>query len=246
MKQSTLMLFLTAIIIAVVGYGKYVSDNVMKSATTVYEDRLVPQTQLSTRFDYYGTTIKDNFSSDIIENIDSLLAHEPEIKEQRRYTDSIWVAYKSTYLTPEETALVGKTDMLMNEADSYTDMLLLKAKTQPELVNDLVKSGELKRKVSLVLDNLNELIELQTKVGKEETDKMEGILKHFNNFMIGVLSLALIMAGSIIYPIIRDRNSNKVEEKPTKTTTRTKTITKKPTTKRTTTKKPTTKRTIKK
>ena len=245
MKQSTLMIILTAIIIAVVGYGKYVSKNVMESATTVYEDRLVPQTQLSTRFDYYGTTIKDNFSSDIIENIDSLLAHEPEIREQKRYTDSVWVAYKSTYLTPEETALVGKTDMLMNEADSYTDMLLTKAKTQPELINDLVKSGELKRKVSLVLDNLNELIELQTRVGKEETDKMADILEQFNNFMIGTLSLALIMLGSIIYPMIRDRKTNKVEEKPTKTT-RSKTTTKKPTTKRTTTKKPTTKRTIKK
>lgn len=246
MKQSTLMFILTAIIIAVVLYGKYVSDNVIKSAATVYEDRLVPQLQLSTRFDYYGTTIKDNFSSDFIENIDSLLAHESEIMEQRKYTDSIWVAYKSTYLTPEETVLVGKTDMLMDDADSYTDMLLEKAKTQPEIMNDIIKSGELKRKVSLVLNNLNKLIELQTKVGKDETDKMRTILKHFNNFMVGVLSLALIMLGSIIYPMIRDRKSNKVEEKPTKVTTRTKTTTKKPTTKRTTTKKPTTKRTIKK
>ena len=238
------MIILTAIIIAVVGYGKYVSDKVMKSATTVYEDRLVPQTQLSTRFDYYGTTIKDNFSSDFIENIDSLLAHEPEILSQRKYTDSVWVVYKSTYLTPEETALVGKTDMLMNEADSYTDMLLTKAKTQPELVNDLVKSGELKRKVSLVLDNLNELIELQTRVGKEETDKMSGILTQFNNFMIGVLSLALIMLGSIVYPMIRDRKKGNTEDKPVKVTTtkpRGRT-TKKPTT----TKKPITKRTTKK
>ena len=244
MKQSTLMLILTAIIIAVVGYGKYVSDNVMRSATTVYEDRLVPQTQLSTRFDYYGTTIKDNFSSDFIESIDSLLNHESEILSQRKYTDSVWVAYKSTYLTPEETALVGKTDMLMNEADSYTDMLLTKAKTQPELVNDLVKSGELKRKVSLVLDNLNELIELQTRVGKEETDKMSGILTQFNNFMIGVLSLALIMLGSIVYPMIRDRKKGNTEDKPVKVTTT------KPrgrtTKKTTTTKKPTTKKTTKK
>ena len=244
MKQSTLMIILTAIIIAVVGYGKYVSDKVMKSATTVYEDRLVPQTQLSTRFDYYGTTIKDNFSSDFIENIDSLLNHESEILSQRKYTDSVWVAYKSTYLTPEETALVGKTDMLMNEADSYTDMLLTKAKTQPELVNDLVKSGELKRKVSLVLDNLNELIELQTRVGKEETDKMSGTLTQFNNFMVGVLSLALIMLGSIFYPMIRDRKKGNTEDKPIKTTTtkpRGRT-TKKPTTKKTVTKRTTTKK----
>jgi len=225
MKQNVLMIILTTIILAVVGYGKYVEKSVMDSATTIYEDRLVPQTQLSNRFDYYGTCLKDNFSSDIA-NVENLITNTNDILKQRKETDSVWRAYKATFLTVEEDSLVKITQVSMDSTDAYTDMLLSKATTDPKLVDKLVKNGELKRKVKDVLNNLNSLIELQTRVGKEEIEKLRNTLDQFGNFMIGILSLAIIMLGSIIYPIIQNR---KQPTKPTKKpTTKKKSPTKKP------------------
>jgi flagellin-specific chaperone FliS len=230
MKQNVLMIILTTIILAVVGYGKYVEKSVMDSATTIYEDRLVPQTQLSNRFDYYGTCIKDNFSSDIT-NVENLVKNTNDILKQREETDSIWKAYKATFLTVEEDSLVKITQVVMDSTDAYTDMLLSKAVTDPKLVDKLVKTGELKRRVKEVLNNLNSLIELQTRVGKEETEKLHNTLDQFGNFMIGILSLAIIMLGSIIYPMIQNRKQpTKPTKKPTtkKPTTKKKSPTKKP------------------
>ena len=42
MKSSTIMIILTAIIIAVALFGKHVNDKIQASATTILEDRLKP------------------------------------------------------------------------------------------------------------------------------------------------------------------------------------------------------------
>ena len=57
--KNILLIILTAIILAVAGFGKYVEYTIKKTATSVYEDRLVPQPYLSRKFDYYGSTIQD-------------------------------------------------------------------------------------------------------------------------------------------------------------------------------------------
>jgi hypothetical protein len=77
-------------------------------------------------------------------------------------------------------------------------------------------------------------MDLQTEVGRQETVKMIGLLKNFSNFMVGALALAIVLLGSIIYPMVK-----KPKEQPK---TRRKTTTKKPVTRKTTT----TKRTVKK
>jgi len=77
-------------------------------------------------------------------------------------------------------------------------------------------------------------MDLQTEVGKQETIKMIDLLKNFSNFMMGALALAIVLLGSIIYPMIK-----KPAEQPK---TRRKTPIKKPAAKKTTT----TRRTVKK
>ena len=86
MKSSTIMIILTAIIIAVASFGKYVDGKIHASATTILEDRLKPGPLLSHRFDYYGTYIDDAFSTNII-SIDTLLTHKSEIMDSREQTD---------------------------------------------------------------------------------------------------------------------------------------------------------------
>jgi hypothetical protein len=201
-NQKTFMIVLTSIVLLIAGYGIYVEKNIKASATTILVDRLEPVPLISHRFDYYGTTVQDNFSSNVV-NYEQLLANRVEMQKVKEQTQKEWEQYKSTYLTPEEAILVEHAQKGMDEADALVNMLLEKAVTDREAVDSILKTGILSEKITPVLDDTNALLELQTKVGKEETVKMIELLKNFANFMMGALALAVVLLGSIIYPMLK-------------------------------------------
>ena len=196
------MLVLTSIVLLIAGYGIYVEKNIKASATTILEDRLKPIPLISHRFDYYGTTVQDNFSSSIV-NYEQLLANRSEIQKVKKETEEGWVQYKATYLTPDEAKLVDHAQEAMDEVDKLVDVLLEKAVTDRKYVDSVLKTGVLNEKITPVLDDTNALMDLQTEVGKQETIKMIDLLKNFSNFMMGALALAIVLLGSIIYPMIK-------------------------------------------
>ncbi len=201
-NQKTFMLVLTSIVLLIAGYGIYVEKNIKASATTILEDRLKPVPLISHRFDYYGTTIQDNFSSNVV-NYEQLLANRGEMERVKRETEEGWNAYKETYLTPEEAKLVERAQKGMDEADALVSLLLEKAVTDRKAVDSILKTGILNEKITPVLDDTNALMDLQTEVGKQETIKMIELLKNFSNFMMGALALAIVLLGSIVYPMIK-------------------------------------------
>ena len=237
-NQKTFMLVLTSIVLLIAGYGIYVEKNIKASATTILEDRLKPVPLISHRFDYYGTTIQDNFSSNVV-NYEQLLANRGEIERVKKETEEGWNAYKETYLTPEEAKLVEHAQKGMDEADALVSMLLEKAVTDRKAVDSILKTGILNQKITPVLDDTNALMDLQTEVGKQETIKMIDLLKNFSNFMIGALALAIVLLGSIIYPMIKKpKEQPKIRRKaPVKKAPAKKPIAKKTTTTRRTVKK---------
>jgi hypothetical protein len=239
-NQKTFMLILTAIVLLIAGYGIYVEKNIRASATTILEDRLKPVPLISHRFDYYGTTIHDNFSSNVV-NYEQLLANRSEIQKVKEETEEEWETYKSTYLTPEEARLVEHAQKGMDEVDDLVSMLLEKAVTDRKVVDSILKTGILNEKITPVLDDTNALMDLQTEVGKQETIKMIDLLKNFSNFMVGALALAIVLFGSIVYPMIK---KPKEEPKPKRRAPVKKTTTpRKPAVKKTTTpRKPATRR----
>lgn len=236
-NQKTFMLVLTSIVLLIAGYGIYVEKSIKASATTILEDRLKPVPLISHRFDYYGTTVQDNFSSNVV-NYEQLLANRGEIERVKKETEEGWNAYKETYLTPEEAKLVERAQKEMDEADALVNTLLEKAVTDRKAVDSILKTGILNEKITPVLDDTNALMDLQTEVGKQETIKMIDLLKNFSNFMIGALALAIVLLGSIVYPMIK-----KPKEQPKG---RRKAPAKKPVTRKPAAKKPTTRRTVKK
>jgi hypothetical protein len=201
-NQKTFMLILTAIVLLIAGYGIYVEKSIRASATTILEDRLKPVPLISHRFDYYGTTIQDNFSSNVV-NYEQLLANRSEIQKVKEETEEGWETYKSTYLTPDEARIVEHAQKAMDEADELVSMLLEKAVTDRTAVDSILKTGILNEKITPVLDDTNALMDLQTEVGKQETIKMIDLLKNFSNFMMGALALAIVLFGSIVYPMIK-------------------------------------------
>jgi len=228
MKSSTIMIILTAIIIAVASFGKYVDGKIHQSATTILEDRLKPGPLLSHRFDYYGTYINNAFSTNIT-NIDTVLAHKDDILKSREETGKDWKAYLATYLVPEEDSVAHLADKEMVEVDKKLDAIFDLAQSDKVAAQKLLDESKIKETLPSITDKVNWLTDLQTKVGQEETVKMLNLIALFDNFMIGALALAVMLAGSILYSAIRDRK----EKQPAK-----KKVTKKSTAKKKPVKKP--------
>jgi len=226
------MIILTAIIIAVASFGKYVDGKIHASATTILEDRLKPGPLLSHRFDYYGTYISSALSTSII-NIDTLLTHKDEIMDAREQTGKEWKAYLATYLVPEEDSVARLADKQMINIDEKLDDIFKLAETNKIDAQKLLEQSKIKEELPSVTDKINWLTDLQTRIGQEETVKMLALIQTFDNFMIGCLALAIMLGGSILYSAIRDKK--KVQ--PVKKTT--KRVTKKPIAKKKPIKKPT-------
>jgi hypothetical protein len=218
MKNNILMIILTVIIIGIASFGKYVEINITESAINIVEKRLNPAPLLSHRFDYFGTTLKENFTSQKV-NFENLKASKSEMLKVRNETSIMWEKYK-LLAGEKEKEIVERTDNNMKEVDQFVDMLIEKAETDPAYVDAIIQKGELFEKIDPILEDINYLTDLQTEVGTEQTNVMLELLKKFSNFMIGALSLAMIMLGSIIYSSLKkDQPVKNVGSK--KTTTKT-------------------------
>jgi hypothetical protein len=220
--KNTLLIILTAIILAVAGFGKYVEYTIKKTATSVYEDRLVPQPYLSRKFDYYGSAIQDQIKVIKGGKIDLI-----SIAEEKAITDTMWTAYLETYHTPEEKEVSNKAQQYIDDADSYFKQI-----TEDGIVTD-EEAKEMDAKIYPVLEYVNDLIDIQTTIGATQTKEMISLLDKFSTFMIGSIALAVALLGSIVYDIFKNRQ--KVVKKPVR-----RVATKKPTPRKRTPIKPTT------
>ena len=192
--RNTLLIILTAIILAIAGFGKYVEYIIKKTATSVYEDRLVPQPYLSRKFDYYGSTIQDQIKVIKGGKID-LVA----IQKEKDITDTMWAAYLRTYQTGEEKEVSDKAQMYIDTADAYFEKI-----SADGIVTD-EEAKEMDKKIYPVLEYVNDLIDIQTTIGAKDTKEMISLLNKFSNFMIGAIALAIALLGSIVYDIFKNR-----------------------------------------
>jgi hypothetical protein len=192
--KNTLLIVLTAIILTIAGFGKYVEYTIKKTATSVYQDRLVPQPYLSRKFDYYGSTIQDQIKVIKGGKID-LVA----IQKEKDITDTMWAAYLKTYQTGEEKEVSSKAQMYIDTADAYFEEI-----SKDGIITD-AEAKEMDKKIYPVLEYVNDLIDIQTTIGAEDTKGMITLLNKFSHFMIGAIALAIALLGSIIYDIFKNR-----------------------------------------
>jgi hypothetical protein len=192
--KNILLIILTAIILSVAGFGKYVEYTIKKTAISVYEDRLVPQPYLSRKFDYYGSTIQDQIKVIKGGKID-LVA----IQKEKDITDTMWSAYLKTYQTEEEREVSNKAQMFIDTADAYFEKI-----SADGIVTD-EEAKEMDKKIYPVLEYVNDLIDIQTTIGAKDTKGMITLLDKFSNFMIGAIALAIALLGSILYDMFKNR-----------------------------------------
>jgi methyl-accepting chemotaxis protein len=210
--KNILLIILTAIILAVAGFGKYVEYTIKKTATSVYQDRLVPQPYLSRKFDYYGSAIQDQ-----IKVIKGGKIDLKSIAEEKAITDTMWTAYLKTYQTPEEKEVSDKAQEYIDDADSYFEEI-----TEDGIVSDK-EAKEMDAKIYPVLEYVNDLIDIQTTIGARDTKEMISLLDKFSTFMVGSIALAVVLLGSIIYDMFKNRQQP-VKKPVRRTATRTTTV----------------------
>jgi hypothetical protein len=194
--KNVLLIILTAIILAIAGFGKYVEYTIKKAAISVYEDRLVPQPYLSRKFDYYGSTIQDQIK--VIKGGKIDLA---SIQKEKDITDTMWAAYLKTYQTPDEKEVSDKAQMYIDAADSYFEIISADGVITDE------EARQMDEKIYPVLEYVNALIDIQATIGARDTKGMINLLDKFSNFMIGSIALAIALLGSIIYDMIKTMSS---------------------------------------
>jgi hypothetical protein len=190
--KNILLIILTSIILAIAGFGKYVEYTIKQVATSIYEDRLVPQPYLSRKFDYYGSTIQDQIKVIKGGKID-LVA----IQKEKSITDTMWSAYLKTYQTSEEKEVSDKAQMFIDSADNYFEKI-----SEDDIITD-DEAKEMDKKIYPALEYINELINIQTSIGAKDTKGMIALLDKFSSFMIGAIALAIALLGSIIYDMLK-------------------------------------------
>jgi methyl-accepting chemotaxis protein len=192
--KNILLIILTAIILAVAGFGKYVEYTIKKTATSVYQDRLVPQPYLSRKFDYYGSAIQDQ-----IKVIKGGRIDFKAIEDEKAITDTMWAAYLKTYHTPEEKEVSNKAQELIDDADNFFAEI-----SEDGIVTDS-EAKEMDAKIYPVLEYVNYLIDIQTTIGASQTKEMISLLDKFSTFMVAAIALAVALLGSIIYDMFKSR-----------------------------------------
>jgi methyl-accepting chemotaxis protein len=204
--KNILLIILTAIILAVAGFGKYVEYTIKATATSVYQDRLVPQPYLSRKFDYYGSAIQDQ-----IKVIKGGRIDLKSIADEKAITDTMWTAYLKTYHTPEEKEVSDKAQQYIDDADSYFEQI-----TEDGIVSD-AEAKEMDAKIYPVLEYVNDLIDIQTTIGASQTKEMISLLDKFSTFMVCAIALAVALLGSILYDMFK--NSKQPVKKAVRRTT---------------------------
>jgi methyl-accepting chemotaxis protein len=192
--KNIFLIILTAIILAVAGFGKYVEYTIKKTATSVYQDRLVPQPYLSRKFDYYGSAIQDQ-----IKVIKGGRIDLKAIEDEKAITDTMWAAYLKTYHTPEEKEVSNKAQELIDDADNFFAEI-----SEDGIVTDS-EAKEMDAKIYPVLKYVNDLIDIQTTIGASQTKEMISLLNKFSTFMVAAIALAVALLGSIIYDMFKSR-----------------------------------------
>ncbi len=163
---------------------------------TVYEDRVIPLQSLKTIADDYAVLIID-----AVNKADAGLISAEDarasIKNAQSRIAKVWNSYLNTQLTPEEAQLTQEAEALfiaanqdIQQALTLLNRLSGNIKGQLDTIN-----GPLYRSIDPISSKINQLVELQLNVAKEQYAHTK---EHDRQMLILVSSLlALALSGSI-------------------------------------------------
>lgn len=198
--SSKLYLLVAVISFFIIGigiYGIYELKKMNQGTREIYNDRVVPLEQLSIirySYAYHILSVAQEANMQYITYSEA----ENQIQEAQKTITVNWKKYNLTYLTPEEAVLVKQTAVLIAQSNKTIEKLKIVLNRKDSNTIKNIINHELNPSVNSVILKINQLINLQIRVGgeiyKTSSAAYKTALKEFI-FLI-VLTLLLVISFS--------------------------------------------------
>lgn len=160
---------------------------------TIYQDRVVPLTQLKSISDAYAVAIVDAAHKRRSGAMDAQGA-SAALRSARDTISVNWTAYRGTLLTPEEAKLVAEAEEEMSRAAPLLDSLAAVYGRDDAGALDSLVVGSLYAIIDPITETLHELAVLQQNVAAEEFARFEQTAAVATRVAIGITLLAFVLA----------------------------------------------------
>jgi PAS domain S-box-containing protein len=193
-KLYLLVFIMSSFIVGIGVYGIDVMKTMHQNTQTLYADRVFPMEQL--------TTIRVSYAIGILSSAQQASVHHISYREAailvQKAKDSIavnWEEYTLTYLTPEEEQLVMQTSQLISRSMETVEKLRGILNNEDTHALDSIVKNELYPSVNPVLAKINELIDLQVRVGGQVNTES---IKIYNT---ASTRFYILIAGLLVFAI---------------------------------------------
>ncbi len=201
------------ILLLVGGMGLKNSSDTLEGLRTVYEDRtvalgqilLIDQRLRSNTSAFYAGLLKDPANPIAPSMPGSLEDSVKSLRDSQSLIGHEWKKYMATYLTPEEKTIAQRVDQLLvvygkevtGPVIDYFSGKHLQIEQSAQFIKLAGKiGGELREQVQ-------QLIELQERVAKEEYEQALTNYRRTRSLLIGLVVTGLLLAGLVSWNLIR-------------------------------------------
>ncbi|TGM28931.1 methyl-accepting chemotaxis protein [Leptospira levettii] len=189
-RAKLLLAFMITILLMIVvaSASFYSANQILASLHTVFEDRVVPISQIKEVSDAYLIGIVDAANKVRAKKMSVEEALE-SIRESEAKADEVWKVYLGTYLVPEEKAIIDEMEKEFPPLKAGVKRLRILLETRNEAEIEKFVSVDMYPIFEPLTHHLDDLIRVQLKVAKEEYQKSEA---HFQQSLVIVTGVVIV------------------------------------------------------
>lgn len=197
-RVKLLLAFMVTILLMIVvaSASFYSARQILASLHTVFEDRVVPISQIKEVSDAYLIGIVDSANKVRAKKITVEEALE-SIRESETKADEIWKVYLGTYLVPEEKAIIDQMEKEFPPLKAGVKQLRILLETRNEAELEKFVTVDMYPIFEPLTNHLDDLIRVQLKVAKEEYHKSEA---HFES-SLAIVTTVMIISFILVFVI---------------------------------------------
>ena len=176
------------------------SNEVMDSFHSVYEDRVIPLSDLKSISDLYAVSVIDAANKYHVGMIEQA-AFYSGVSVAMKEAHELFLHYLATQLTREEEGLAKELQLKIDKVEREVPLILDKHR------NMMIDDSEMITQLYLLVDNmggvLGELISLQLDVAKEELAHSDSVLESNSSFSWWLVLFSSIVASGSSYFLVK-------------------------------------------
>ncbi|TGM93143.1 HAMP domain-containing protein [Leptospira levettii] len=197
-RAKLLLAFMITILLMIVvaSASFYSANQILASLHTVFEDRVVPISQIKEVSDAYLIGIVDAANKVRAKKMSVEEALE-SIRESEAKADEVWKVYLGTYLVPEEKAIIDEMEKEFPPLKAGVKRLRILLETRNEAEIEKFVSVDMYPIFEPLTHHLDDLIRVQLKVAKEEYQKSEA---HFQQSLV-IVTVVVIVSFVLVFLI---------------------------------------------